>query len=207
MSAETTTEVEVCNQALLYTGTGQTINSLTENTMESRACKVHSGKTRVALLQAFPWKFATKRATLALLAGEARTGWAYTYELPSDCISPRFLWAGSRMPNAIDKIPFDIETVSAASGAVAGLCLLTDQKAAELIYTADVRTVSLWSPLFVDAVAWALAVKLCLILPVKPEWAKNAKFEAVAAFNKAGAAEFRGSQQDPNPPSEYTSAR
>lgn len=207
MASATTTPVDVCNLALLYTGTGQTINSLDENTQEAKACKVFYAKARDALLESFWWKFATKHAVLALLAGQARTDWVYTYALPADCITPRYIHTGMRIPNAIDKIPFDIETVSSAADLVSGLCLVCDQQAAQLCYTANSEVVALWSPLFIEALAWELATRLCLILPVKPEWSTRAKAGAIAAFAKAGAAQNRGAQQDPNPPSEYTSAR
>jgi len=203
VAAATTTPIEVCNLALLYVGNGQTINDFDEATQEAKACKVFYVKARDALLQSFPWSFATKRSALAALStpdvetSDARTGWSYSYALPSDCLSPRRLWAGARTPASGDRIPFAIE----------GVLLLTDEEDAELTYTFQESTVARWSPLFVEALAWALAMKLCLILPVRPEWAKNAKTESELAWRKAGAADHRASQEDPPPPSEYTSVR
>ena len=203
MAASTTTALEVANLALLYVGNGQTINDFDEVTQEAKACKVYFVKARDALLESFPWKFATKRSVLAVLSSPdaltayERSGWAYTYGLPADLITPRSLYSGTRTPAAGSRIPYDIE----------GNLLLTDQDEAELLYTSQETNVGLWSPLFIEALAWQLAVKLCLILPVKPEWARNAKVEAELAFRKAGAAQSRGAQEDPIPPSEYTSAR
>lgn len=206
MAAATQTPVDVCNLALLYTGQGQQINSLDQATIEAKACKVHYAKTRDAFLESAWWKFATKHAVLALLSGQTRTDWVYVYQLPSDFIAPRYIHTGQRLSNPIDRIPFDLESVS-ASTAVTGQCLVTDQKAAELCYTAEVPTIALWTPLAVDALAWELAVKLCLILPVKPEWAARARLEAKQARATALASQARSAQSDPTPPSEYTNAR
>ncbi len=196
MAAASTTPVDVCNLALLYIANGQTITALDDRTSAARACKVFYAKARDALLESFPWKFATKRSVLAL-STEERTGWAYVYDLPADCLAPRSIYPGKRMPSALEKIPFDVE----------GTLLLTDWAEAELIYTFQETVVAHWPALFVEALAWALAMKLCLTLPVKPEWSKGAKVEAELAFRKAGAAQFRATQEDPTPPSEYTSAR
>lgn len=206
MASATQTAVEVCNESLLYVGHGQTINDLEEETMEARACKVYYAKARDALLQALWWKFATKRAVLAELDDEERSGWDFVYEWPSDCLTPRRIWNGQRVPAANNKIPFDVESMS-ASGLVSDRCILTDEEDAELIYTAQVTAVSLFPPLFVEALAWALASKLALILPIKPGVAAAMKSEAGVALRMAAAVELNASQEDVAPPSEFTSAR
>lgn len=207
MAAATQTPVDLCNLALLYTGQGQQINTLEQATMEAKACKRYYAPTRDAFLESFWWKFATKHANLVLLSGIDNPDWQYAYALPTDYITARFIHTGLRIPNPIDKIPFEVETTSSNLNVVSGLCLMTDQKLARLAYTAECPVLALWSPLAIEAFAWALAVKLCLILPVKPDWAAKAKVEARATWLTAGAAQNRSAQQDPPPPSEYTSKR
>lgn len=197
MAAATTTELEVCNLALLLVGNGQQINGFDEKTMESKACKVFYAKARDAFLEAFWWKFATKRALLAVVAGQTRDGWAYVYAQPSDFLAPQRIWNGERVPTARNKIPFTLE----------GTFVLTDRAQASLIYTYQCTAVALWTPLAIDALGWELAMRLALILPVRKDWAKDAKQEAALAFTRAVAANLRAEQEDPEPPSEYTSER
>src|SRR5205823_5041731 len=88
---------------------------------------------RDALLEMLDWPFARRHAVLAALT-LTRTGWAYVYSLPGDCLAPRRLATGIR-PEPVDaRIPFDIEG-DASIGT--NRILLTDQAAAELIYTAN----------------------------------------------------------------------
>jgi hypothetical protein len=206
VASATTTVAEICNEALLYVGSGQAINDLDEDSAEARACKVYYAKTRDALLEAFPWKFAGKRSVLALLSGEERVGWAFAYAWPSDCLAPRRIWNGQRTPAAYSRIPFDVESTS-TNGNVSGRCIVTDREDAELIYTAQVTTVALFTPLFCETLALSLASKLALILPIKPDVASRLKLEARAAFQTAAAAQLRASQEDVAPPSEYTAYR
>lgn len=206
MAAVTTVALQICNEALLFTGTSAFINDLDENTAEAKACKVVYEKTRDALLEKFPWRFTTKRAVLAPLA-ETRTGWEYVYALPVDCLAPRRIWNGVQVSQDADEIPFDVETFSNGAGVVSGLCLVTNQPQAELIYTAANPNPALYSPLFVEALAWAIAVKLCLVLPVKPEWAARCQVMAVTSAREAGASQLRGMREGPIPDSEYTTTR
>lgn len=203
-----TTALQICNAALLNTGTSISINAFDARTAESRACNVIYEPTRDALLERFPWKFATRRKLLAPLAdaAHARSGWAYSYALPSDCIIPQYVYPGLRSVNALDKIPFATEASGLATPSTM-MVLLTDRADAELVYTSRNDNVAMYSPLFVETLAWALAVKLCLVLPVKPEWAKNCKAGLVEALLIAKSVHMRGQQEDPNPPSEYTTRR
>lgn len=196
---------EVCNLALSHVGNGQSLNSLEERTLEARMCKLHYGPTRDKLLELFPWRFATKRAVLAELA-EERTGWDFVYQLPADCLQPQYIWTGIRNPSSDLRVPFDVEATGAAA-TVTGRVLVTDQADAELIYTAECPTVALWTPSFVDAVAWALAVKLALVVPVKPQLAALAMPEARRALAEAKASQLNSRQADPPPLSSITTAR
>lgn len=205
MPAATTAPHQVCNLALAYVGNGQTINSLEENTLEARMAKLHYAPTRDELLQLFPWRFATLREELATIA-ETRTGWEYVYQLPADCLTPRRIYPGQRRVTPDLEIPFDVEGRDGGSG-LSGRVLLTDQPEAELIYTAECPNVALWTPAFVQAVAWALAVKLALVVPVKPALAAQAEAKALQALKRAQAAEMNARREDVEPPSPLTTSR
>ena len=201
----TTVPHQVCNLALSYVGNGQAINSLEENTLEAKQSKIHYGPTRDELLEGFPWRFATRRAVLAPLA-ETRTGWEFVYALPADFLAPQYIWSGERRPRPEDEIPFQLEALGSGTNP-SGLCLLTDQPEAELIYTAECPAVALWTPTFVQAVAWALAVKLALVVPVKPQLAALADGKALTALKKARAAQLNGQHVDREPSSSITASR
>lgn len=207
MGSAVTTEAGICNIALLNVGSRGLLNSLNEQTTEAMACKAHYASARDALLERFPWKFATTRATLALIANTTVSGWDYVYELPSNCMVPQRIWSGSRMPHSEDKIPFDVEMVRDTAGNPSVRALLTDHEDASLIYTVQQTTVALFSPLFVDALAWELSKRLALCIPVKPGAAQLAEAMFKQAFAHAGASQFRHMQPDVAPESEFISGR
>lgn len=205
MASETTTEGELCSIALLNIGQRQGVDDLDENTEEAAACKAYYGACRDLLLRKYPWKFAKLRSTLALRT-ETRSGWLYAYGVPGNCIAPLRIWNGDRMPDAESKIPFTTEAYE-TNGEVAGQLLLTDQPAAELIYTARVKAVALFPPDFVEALVWLLATRLVLALPVKPSVATMAAEMAKSAFREAIASQGRYDQPDVEPESSYITGR
>lgn len=205
MPSAATTEAQVCSLALAYVGHAQPLLSLTENSSAARACKTIYGPTRDALLESHNWKFAKRHQALALLSGVSRTAWAYCYALPADCLVPRSIWPGTRTPHRSDKIPFDWE---AGDGTVAGPAILvTDHADAELEYTAQVETVALFSPGFVKALAWAIAVELCLVLPIKPQVAIAIEGKAKQALGAAKAGIDNSALKDAIVDSEYVTGR
>jgi hypothetical protein len=194
-------EAGICNRALLRIGVSATIDSLEEPTNEARACKVLYADTRDAVLEAYPWPWATKRAQLARLEGEARSGWAFAYALPADCISAQGIWCGTRNPTQAQRIPFALE-----HGA-AGRILLCDHEAPELLYTARVTDPNRFPPLFIDAVAWALAPDLAIALGLEEGIAARARAQYRLVLSQAAAQAFSQRQADPEPVSELLSAR
>lgn len=196
-------EEEICNRALLRIGQRQTIDSLDEETVQAQACKALYADTRDALLEAVPWPFATKRAALAVLANNQRSGWEYVYALPADCLAPRYIYPDKRMPAREEKIPFQLEHDPATQKTV----LLTDKADAELIYTRRLETVALFPAVFVDALAWALAADLALSLAVKPQVAAAMQQKAELALRRAAAAAFMQQQPDVLPEAEHIRAR
>lgn len=216
-----TVESDICNRALLRVGQKQTISNLeTDTTTPGALCRVLYAQCRDEVLEGFPWPFAAKHQVLALLP-TTRSGWAYMYELPEDCLFPRYIYAGvrpggaapvtssaiiaatlGRLP-ALQKVPFTVELSDDGAGRV----LLTDQSAAELIYTAEVADVTAFPPLFVSALAWRLASELALALPVKAALADWANKQYLAELARAGATAFRGAQEDPQQDATYIASR
>lgn len=198
-----TNEAELCNIALARVGQRQFIDALDEDTTEAESCSVLYGPTRDSVLAEFPWRFATRRATLAVLASVTRSEWQYAYSLPEDFISAQSLYAGKRNPAADERPAYAIEMNDAGNG----LILVTDTEDAELKYTARVETVSLFPPLFVDAVAWKLAAELCLALPIKPQVGLRMSEGYGLAIAKAAARDAQQAQEDQPPDSEFIRLR
>lgn len=207
----TTTEVQLCNLALARIGQREFIDNLDDDeTAVAEACRVLYGPARDAVLESVPWKFATRRATLALSTSPARDGWTYVYALPADCVSARAVTVpGIRAPAAGARIPFDTEADSspASLGKVDSRVLLTNQAGAELVYTAQVETVALFPPLFVEAVAWKLASDLALCVLLKPAIAEAMMKKYELELSKAAASQYRQSREDQPPESEFTAVR
>jgi hypothetical protein len=197
------TDAGICNIALLRVGQRQTLDSLDDNTTEGAVCKAFYADARDAVLQSFPWDFATKRATLALVAGASRDGWEYVYALPADCLTPQHIWAGKRTPTHAERIRYSVEYDATTGQPV----LLTDQGTAVLVYTARVAAVTIYPPLFVDALAWRLAADIALGLTLKPQLAQGAGAAYQRALAAAFAADHRQTQEDATPESDTITVR
>jgi hypothetical protein len=220
-------EADLCNIALGRCGIRDFIDDLDEASDEAEACAVHYANARDSILASAPWKFATRRADLNQLANVTRTGWGFCYALPDDFVSTVRLWpqpnagggafmtAGSpfggynlnslvRNPGADQKIPFDLESDASVG---TGRILCTDLDHANLQYVARITNPALFSDLFVNAVAWQLAIELCMTLAIKPAVAAGIERKAMLAIGQAIAAEFRMAQQDIEPESQLIRAR
>lgn len=196
------TDAEVCNLALELVGSRQFIDRLDENTTEAECCNRVFRVLRNELLEAWPWRFAEKRAVLALTT-EKRTGWGYCYAMPADCLTPRRIWTGERRPGAGGLVPFSMELNDAGTGHL----ICTDMTDAELIYTVELKAVGLWPAHFVKALAAAIAVPLAGALSVKPQLMPMLEQGAQAALRRAAALDASKAEQDPEPDSEWIRER
>ena len=199
--AAVTTEAEVCNIALGLVGQRQFIDRLDEATTEAQVCAEYFAATRNDLLEAWHWRFATKRAVLALTT-ETRREWAFAYQSPADLLKARRIWDGERAPGSA-RIPFTRELNDAASGHL----ILTNQPDAELIYTVELTTVALWPAAFVQALAAQLAVFLAPALAAKPQLLPTLERRAVLAFQRAAALDANETEPDEQAESEMIRER
>lgn len=195
-------EVDICNIALGRIGVKAWIESLNGSSEAARACKVYYGHSRDAVLSAFPWPFATRRATLAAASGVTYSGWSYAYALPSDFLHAQHLWMGSRSPRVDERAAFALESTTSS-----GRVLISDLEDAELVYTARVEVVTSYPPLFVEALAWKLAADLAMPLSAKRDLAIAARAAYPVALNDAAAASLRGEAGEMDPESELISVR
>lgn len=145
------TATTIANLALARLG-NTTISDITEDSETARACLVLYDQTRREVLRSHRWNFATKRAALSELADAPAFGWEHQFELPSDAI--RILEVGESEHGDTLSERFVIE----------GQALLTDQDSVNLVYVYDCQNPELFDPLFVEALAVKMAVKLSTTL-------------------------------------------
>jgi hypothetical protein len=166
--------LDICNGALDKISV-QSIAALTESSKAAETCNRLYDKTRKSVLEDHAWNFATRRVTLAVVAGESFNDWTYIYAYPSDCI--RVIRIHNPAGDVITSTTtvYDAETESyVAKGQIEFEILInsdkdqkmicTDQAEAELVYVADVELVNLFSSQFITALECALASELAIPL-------------------------------------------
>ena len=175
-----TSVVSICNLALSNIAKDN-IQDLNEPTAEARACKQFYEHVRDTLLQAYPWKFAARSRSLGEVANDKPGEWRYAYERPTDCLkvrsigpTRRYTFSNEASTNAI---PYD----------VAGGIVYCDLSPAFLNYTFRLTDPSRFSPLFIEALSWHLAVRLAMPLTRDPKLRADA-FQL--AMQTQGAAEM-----------------
>ena len=150
LSADSVTAI--CNMALSHLGVGTEIADLeTESGEEAAACRRFYVVARDAVLRDFPWPFATKMATLALIETDPNDEWAYSYRYPTDSLSVRRIISGVRNDTRQSRVPYKIGQDSS------GLLIYTDTEDAEMEYTVRMTDPSRYPPDFTTALSFLLA--------------------------------------------------
>lgn len=169
--------VDVVNLALAHLGERPTVVSIDppEGSAEAEYSAIFYPIARDAILEAVPWTFATRRATLAAYAVTPPSPWAYAFSLPNGIIrAHRVLMPGETDDNAGQ--PFVIEAVTSSNVGV----LFTGVDAPDLVYTARVEDLTRWTPLAVNALSYLLASYLAGPVTKDPK-VKVAMYQSYAA--------------------------
>lgn len=170
-----TSAIDICNSALARIGKSANISSLDppESDPHAEACSIFFPLAKAEILEAFPWSFAVKRDTVALLA-EKPLGYAYAYRLPSDCVRVLSLLKSCNGAESSDYpystviseaeygFPFhgrgderwDVETID-------GLPALVTQVDVDAVRYISSRTdAGAFSPSAAEALSWLTAAKI-----------------------------------------------
>ena len=131
----------IANRALSKLGQPRMANIDTDGTKAARVMSEMWDIVRDAMLQAYPWNFAIKRAVLAQTDAPA-WGWDYAYTLPVDCL-------------AVIEIKDDPDYV------VEDGKILTDSAEVYLRYIYRVTDTSKFGALFTQAFGCMLAYEAC----------------------------------------------
>ncbi len=183
-------QVSLCNRALLSFGARATIASLTENSAEAQACTVFFQSTFEQLARTARWSCLRKEAALSLLAAAAGTQenpdgttlpippqpYLYMYEVPADSLFIRGLLpnipsqTGTTPPTTASVIsPINISCGGIVNFKVAFstdannnpiAVILTNLSMAIAVYTVNNPEPSTWDSLFESAFVNSLAAYL-----------------------------------------------
>lgn len=136
------------------------VNLATDLTEEADVIRQNWSHALLTTLHDFPWPFATRYATLTLLAGTTTTpvnrDWQYSYKKPSDCVFERRVVVVRQ--GAVDPTPPPMQLSYDNAGFER---IFTNQPNAILEYTArPLCSAGRGDPLFRDALAWSLAKQI-----------------------------------------------
>ncbi|HEU4635531.1 MAG TPA: hypothetical protein VFS41_05090 [Edaphobacter sp.] len=146
-----TSDVAICNLALLKIGHDDPISELTDETKAARLSRRFYEPMRDAVLRAHPWNFALGRANLAADPTTPAFEWAYAFTLPNDFLRLVQLWD--------TQIPFVIE----------GNQLLTNSETCKLKYVKKVTDPNRFDSIFIDVLATRIAINLAIPMAQDPE--------------------------------------
>lgn len=122
-------EIAICNMALSHLGIGKEIANLeTENSQEAAACRRFFAEARDNTLRDYPWPFARKLSTLALVEEDPNDEWGYSYRAPSDFVRLVRILSGIRNDTAQSRVPYKVGRDAS------GLLIFTDKEEAEVEY-------------------------------------------------------------------------
>ena len=151
--------------ALSHLGDDATIVNLDppEGSAQAEQAALFYPIARDALLEMYPWNFALRRTTLALLDEQPNTQWAYAYALPSNVLG---VFAVQGSEDTDDFVGTTYGPVAAVNGVndfeIEGLSdntrvLYTNVVDARIRYTVAVTIPSFFPPLFTVALSYFLA--------------------------------------------------
>jgi len=162
-----TSEVEICNAALIKIGNENTISALGEDGREGETCDLMYPIVRDALLQSHLWNFAMARKTLSEDGSTPAFEYTNAFQLPGDYLRAVSLYDTDERWK------------------VEGDLLLTDASTAKLIYIKKVTNTGNFTALFVKALVLSLAVDLSEVINTSTSKKQTLQAELKAVMREA----------------------
>lgn len=161
--------VSICNLALDRIGDSANIASIDppEKSAQAQMCSIFYPMSVSACLEMFDWSFATRQVSVAKLANVETGGWQYAFPVPSDSLRiiriRDYHWQSGRILAGIPATAMQLGTdVRYETGAVGNQHVFyCDVEHPVVTYISGDTNVAMFSPAFVDALAWHLASALC----------------------------------------------
>ena len=208
-------ETEICNVALSHIRAGR-INSLDDNTEQSRQCKTLYPLLRDQMLMDNPWPFATSVKPLVLTTKEV-FGYAFVYKYPVDCLYidqllPEYLDVESneglaqRMENVRlenFKIPYEVMNIDGEK------VIVTNYADMRIKYRKEVTDTSLFTPQFTMTLSYLLAANLVIPLSgmEKGRAMQQDNYQLYESYLKNAIAASINQQYQPPRESDFVSVR
>jgi len=197
------TEIDICNKALYSLKqkaiTGSNVPS-PDNSPEARACNLFYQQARDELLQSRRWSFATQQLKLTTPAvGVVPSPWGFAYTLPPPTQCLAVFEQVNPLGWTCDPLPFIVQLNAAGTGRI----LCTDQEQPTIAYAFPQADVTLFSPMFVGALAKHLAALVAPYIEVNVDLVKLVLQQdplMTAAAHAADASESRWPWQPPDSP-------
>lgn len=163
--------IGICNLGLVN-GLGQDpISALSDNRKAAIHLNLCYDQVRRAVLRAHTWGFATKRAQLSAMATAPAFGFGNAFTLPSDFLR---------------LVPAPGEDSNQEKWKIEGRALLSDDGAPlNIVYIFDCQDPTLFDPLFVEALAYALAAEVAI--PITQDKQLRAQMESASEARIAAA--------------------
>lgn len=168
-------EIRICNLALTHIGEAAVVTSINppDGSAQAQHCALYYPIARNAVLEAFAWKFATKRRPLFLARENDTTAWDYAYSKPADALRVLSIVPAGQSDDYIAPPQLSF-TSREALGLMLGSAVVpqpyvqgvlldgtqviyTNVPDAEIRYVARVLDTSRYPDTFVMAVSWYLA--------------------------------------------------
>lgn len=197
------TQTDICNMALGHIRAQSPVDLITvitETSNEAQACNLYYDQLLHELLVMHPWVFATKTVELAAHADDPPADWGYRYGKPADCLRPLAITTSS-VTSQTDPIRYTLE-LNIAGTAETILCDIDD---AWLRYTSSASDEAVFSPFFVAALGWRLAMEIAIPLTGSTELLQYCQAGFTSAINRATTVNYN--QQTPKVPLAATAIR
>jgi|GEM_PF-1696874 hypothetical protein len=150
-----TTVTQICNLALSRIGARRLSAYESDTSVEGTSCRLHYELALDGLLRRHQWDFAKDSKRLTKLPAAVAPQYPAAWQLPADCV--RILGASTEGKTITDY-------------ARHGRLLLCENYATvDLEYISNAVPVSQWDSLFVEALALALAKKICEDIVQNPQ--------------------------------------
>lgn len=191
---QTLEDWEICNLALNSLGR-KSIGDLAETSEEAVRCNLVFEPCKAEVLREHDWRFATVTEALALATGSpafSATGWAYTYDYPSECdfIRKVFIDTDSSNPDEVD-----YEIIQDPSDDA--LYIGCDYEDAYVKFTrGSAADTTIYDALFLDCLVKLITCKIAFSLTRD----RAVELDAIAKYEKALAkAKLSDRQEDKRP--------
>lgn len=159
-------KLEICNQSLMQIGHSKQINSLAENTTESRNCNRIYDSHRRMVLSLGMWGFAKSAIVLSETGGTPPPGWGKEYHYPNGCLKALEI---ARATQDIPRIAFQTGSTYDPSTGQNTKVIWTNEETATLIYTRDVQLTSMFTQMFCETLSARMSYSLANTMAKKKQ--------------------------------------